>query len=126
MTKANQIFRNNSLGFSDESARCRPSYFAARRVELAKQPRQNRRPPEKRVKEKDVTATLTQLRDLLKSDVGLTAPVLKELVGHVVSEAGIVAGYAKPQMFARFTINALPALAAIGRAQHPDGDEAPP
>ena len=49
----------------------------AKRVELAEQQRLNRRPPVQRIKEKDVTAVLTQLRDLLQSDVGLAAPVLK-------------------------------------------------
>jgi hypothetical protein len=98
----------------------------ARRAELAEQQRLNRRPPVKRVKEKDVTAALAQLRQLLQSDVGLAAPVLKELVGDVVIEARTVEGEAKPQMFARFTINALRALAAIGQANHPDGDDASP
>jgi hypothetical protein len=97
-----------------------------KRAELAQQQRLNRRPPVKRVKEKDVTAALAQLRQLLHSDVGLAAPVLKELVGDVVIEARIVEGEAKPQMFARFTINALPALAAIGQASQPDGDAASP
>jgi len=87
----------------------------AKRVELAEQQRLNRRPPVQRIKEKDVTAVLTQLRDLLESDVGLAAPVLKELVGDVVIESRGVEGQSRPQMFARFTIDALPALALIGR-----------
>jgi site-specific DNA recombinase len=98
----------------------------AKRAELAEQQRLNRRPPVKRVKEKDVTAALAQLRQLLQSDVGLAAPVLKEIVGDVVIEAQIVEGEAKPQMFARFTINALPALAAIGKENQPDGNDATP
>ena len=98
----------------------------AKRAELAEQQRLNRRPPVKRVKEKDVTAALAQLRQLLQSDVGLAAPVLKELVGDVVIEARTVEGEAKPQMFARFTISALPALALIGQANHLDGDDAAP
>ena len=98
----------------------------AKREELAVQQRLNRRPPVKRVKEKDVTAALSQLRQLLQSDVGLAAPVLKELVGDVVIEARIVEGHEKPQMFARFTINALPALAAIGQAAQSDGDDTCP
>ena len=97
----------------------------AKRAELAEQQRLNRRPPVKRVKEKDVTAALAQLRQLLQSDVGLAAPVLKELVGDVVIEARLVEGEAKPQMFARFTINALPALAAIGRGPDAAGDYGP-
>ena len=98
----------------------------AKRAELAEQQRLNRQPPVKRVKEKDVTAALAQLRQLLQSDVGLAAPVLKELVGDVVIEARTVEGEAKPQMFARFTISALPALALIGQANHLDGDDAAP
>jgi hypothetical protein len=73
-----------------------------------------------RIKEKDVTAVLTQLRDLLQSDVGLAAPVLKELVGDVVIESRVVEGHTRPQMFARFTIDALPALALIGRGPNPE------
>jgi hypothetical protein len=87
----------------------------AKRVDLAEQQRLNRRPPVQRIKEKDVTAVLTQLPDLLQSDVGLAAPVLKELVGDVVIESRVVEGHTRPQMFARFTIDALPALALIGR-----------
>jgi hypothetical protein len=92
----------------------------AKRVELAEQQRLNRRPPVQRIKEKDVTAVLTQLRDLLQSDVGLAAPVLKELVGNVVIESRVVEGHTRPQMFARFTIDALPALALIGRGPNPE------
>ena len=92
----------------------------AKRVELAEQQRLNRRPPVQRIKEKDVTAVLTQLRDLLQSDVGLVAPVLKELVGDVVIESRGVEGQSRPQMFSRFTIDALPALALIGREPHPE------
>ena len=91
----------------------------AKRVDLAEQQRLNRRPPVQRIKEKDVTAVLTQLRDLLQSDVGLAAPVLKELVGDVVIESRVVEGHTRPQMFARFTIDALPALALIGRGPNP-------
>ena len=98
----------------------------AKRAELAEQQRLNRRPSVTRVKEKDVTAALAQLRQLLQSDVGLAAPVLKELVGDVVIEARIVEGEVKPQLFARFTISALPALALIGQANHLDGDDAAP
>ena len=92
----------------------------AKRVELAEQQRLNRRPPVQRIKEKDVTAVLTQLRDLLQSDVGLVAPVLKELVGDVVIESRVIEGQSRPQMFARFTIDALPALALIGRGPNPE------
>ena len=92
----------------------------AKRVELAEQQRLNRRPPVQRIKEKDVTAVLTQLRDLLQSDVGLAAPVLKELVGDVVIESRVAESHSRPQMFARFTIDALPALALIGREPHPE------
>ena len=94
----------------------------AKRAELAEQQRLNRRPPVKRVKEKDVTAALAQLRQLLHSDVGLAAPALKELVGDVVIEARIVEGEAKTRMFARFTINALPALAVLDRGRPGETD----
>ena len=77
-------------------------------------------PWHERLQEKDVTAVLTQLRDLLQSDVGLAAPVLKELVGDVVIESRVAEGQSRPQMFARFTIEALPALALIGRVPNPE------
>jgi len=96
----------------------------AKRAELAEQQRLNRRPPVKRVKEKDVTAALTQLRALLQSDVGRAAPALKALIGDVVIESRIVEGQAKRQMFARFTINAVPAIAAVGKAAESEGDAA--
>ena len=101
-------------------------HLSAKREELAEQQRLNRRPPVKRVKEKDVTAVLAQLRPLLQSDVGLAAPMLKQLVGDVVIESRIVEGESKPQMFARFTINALPALVAIGQAAQSGGDDSSP
>ena len=97
----------------------------AKRAELTDQQRLNRRPPVKRVKEKDVTAALAKLRELLQSDVGLAAPVLRQLVGDVVIESRAVEGEAKPQMFARFSLNALPALAAIGGGHPADGDDGP-
>jgi hypothetical protein len=46
--------------------------------------------------------------------------VLKELVGDVVIESRGVEGQSRPQMFARFTIDALPALALIGRGPNPE------
>jgi hypothetical protein len=69
------------------------------------------------VKEKDVLAELNRLRDVLLSDVGTAAPVLKALVGDVVIEARAVEGHAKPEMVARFTIDAVPAIAALRRGK---------
>jgi hypothetical protein len=79
----------------------------------------------KSVKEKDVVAALTHLRDLLQGDVGVAAQVLKALVGDVILEARQVEGQAKPQMVARFTINTVPALAALERGRPTDRDVAP-
>ena len=95
--------------------------LTAKREALAAQQRSNRRPPVKRVKEKDVLAALTQLRDLLQSDVGVAAPALKALVGDVVIESRIVEGRARPEMYARFTINAIPALALLARGKAAGG-----
>jgi hypothetical protein len=67
------------------------------------------------VKEKDVLAELNRLRDVLQSDVGIAAPVLHALTGDVVLEARPAKNGKRPEMVARFTINALPALAAIGQ-----------
>ena len=79
----------------------------------------------KSVKEKDVVAALTHLRDLLQGDVGIAAQVLKALVGDVILETRQVEDKAKPQMVARFTINAVPALAVLERGKSSDRDGAP-
>jgi hypothetical protein len=69
----------------------------------------------KSVKAKDVVAALGKLRELLQGDVGVAAQVLKALVGDVVIETRQSEGQEKPQMVARFTINAVPALAVLDR-----------
>jgi hypothetical protein len=57
--------------------------------------------------------------------VGVAAQALKALVGEVAIETRQVDGYDKPQMVARFTINALPALAVLERGRPMDRDGAP-
>jgi DNA invertase Pin-like site-specific DNA recombinase len=99
--------------------------LAAKREQLKELQRAGRRPNVKSVKEKDVVAALTQLRDLLQGDVGVAAQVLKALVGDVILETRQVEGQAKPQMVARFTINAVPALAVLDRGGPMDRDGAP-
>jgi hypothetical protein len=84
-----------------------------------------RRPNVRSVKEKDVVAALVQLRDLLQADVGIAAQVLKALVDDVVLQKQHVDGYENPQMVARFTINAVPALAVLERNRPKDRDDAP-
>jgi hypothetical protein len=51
--------------------------------------------------------------------------VLKALVGDVVLELRQAEGQAKPQMVARFTINAVPALTVLERGRPTDRDAAP-
>jgi hypothetical protein len=58
-----------------------------------------------------------KLRDLLQGDVGVASQVLKALVGDVVIETRQVEEQEKPQMVARFTINAVPALAVLDRGR---------
>jgi DNA invertase Pin-like site-specific DNA recombinase len=87
----------------------------ALRADLVAERRRNQSPPVTRVKVKDVLAELNRLRDVLLSDVSVAAPVLKALVGDVVVEARTVEGQAKPQMVARFTIDTVPAIAALQR-----------
>ena len=79
----------------------------------------------KSVKEKDVVAALGKLRELLQGDVGVAAQVLKALVGDVVITTQQVEGHEKPQMVARFTINAVPALVMLERGKPTDRDAAP-
>jgi hypothetical protein len=99
--------------------------LAAKRERLKELQRASRRPNVKSVKEKDVVAALGKLRELLKGDVGVAAQVLKALVGDVVIERQQVDGQEKPQMVARFTINAVPALAVLDRGGPTDRDGVP-
>ena len=89
--------------------------LAAKRERLKQLQRAGRRPNVKSVKAKDVVAALGKLRELLQGDVGVAAQVLKALVGDVVIETRQSEGQEKPQMVARFTINAVPALAVLDR-----------
>lgn len=99
--------------------------LAAKREQLKELQRAGRRPSVKSVKEKDVVASLGKLRDLLQGDVGVAAQVLKALVGDVVLELRQIEGQKKPQMVARFTINAVPALAVLERGRPTDRDVTP-
>ena len=99
--------------------------LAAKREQLKQLQRAGRRPNVKSVKEKDVVAALGKLRELLEGDVGVAAQVLKALVGDVVIQRQHVDGYENPQMVARFTINAVPALAVLDRGGPTDRDGAP-
>lgn len=49
--------------------------------------------------------------------------MLKSFVGDVVMESRTVEGQAKPQMFARFTIDAVPAIVALRCGKGPGGDD---
>jgi DNA invertase Pin-like site-specific DNA recombinase len=89
--------------------------LAAKREQLKELQRAGNRPRVESVRNEDVVAALGRLRDLLQGDVGVAAQVLKLLVGDVVIETQHVDGYEKPQMVARFTINAVPALAVLSR-----------
>ena len=93
------------------------------REQLVEERRRSQRPPVTRVKEKDVLAELLRLRDLLQSDIAKAAPVLKELVGDVVLEARPVEGKRSPEISARFTIDAVPALAALRRMGGAESDD---
>ena len=99
--------------------------LAAKREQLKELQRAGQRPNVKSVKEKDVVAALGKLRDLLQGDVSVAAHVLKALVGDVVIQKQHVDGYENPQMVARFTINAVPALAVLERGKPTDRDGAP-
>ena len=89
--------------------------LAAKRERLKELQRAGRRPKVKSVREQDVVALLSHLRDLLQGDVAMAAQVLKALVGDVVIQKQHVDGYENPQMVARFTINAVAAMAVLGR-----------
>jgi DNA invertase Pin-like site-specific DNA recombinase len=93
------------------------------RAEFVAERRRNQSPPVTRVKEKDVLVQLNRLRDVLLSDVGAAAPVLKALVGDVVIDARTVEGKVRPQMTARFTIDAVPAIVALRRGKVSGSDD---
>jgi DNA invertase Pin-like site-specific DNA recombinase len=95
----------------------------AKRAELKEEQRRNRRPPVRSVKEQDVIVALTQLREVLLSDVGRAAPVLQALVGDVVIESKKVEGKKRPEMVAKFTIDGIPALVALDRGKGAGGDD---
>jgi DNA invertase Pin-like site-specific DNA recombinase len=97
--------------------------LAAKRERLKELQRAGQRPKVKSVREQDVVAALGKLRELLQGDVGVAAQVLKALVGDVVIEARKVEGKARPEMVARFTINAIPAMALLARGQAPKSDD---
>jgi hypothetical protein len=99
--------------------------LAAKREQLKELQRAGQRPKVTSVREQDVVAALGKLRELLQGDVGVAAQVLKALVGDVVIEARQVEGQEKPQMVARFSINTVPALAALERGRPTDRDVAP-
>jgi site-specific DNA recombinase len=99
--------------------------LAAKRERLKELQRAGRWPKVKSVREQDVVALLSHLRDLLQGEVGVAAQVLKALVGDVVIQKQHVDGYENPQMVARFTINAVPALAVLERGRPTDRDVAP-
>jgi hypothetical protein len=95
----------------------------AKRAELREEQRRNRRPPVTSVKEKDVVLALTQLREVLLADVGRAAPVLQALVGDVVVESKKIEGRKRPEMVAKFTIDGIPALAALDRGKGAGADD---
>jgi hypothetical protein len=99
--------------------------LAAKRERLKELQRAGRRPRVKSVREMDIRAALGNLRQLLQGDVGIAAQVLKALVGDVVIETRQVEGQEKPQMVARFTIDAVPALAVLDRSGPTDRDGVP-
>jgi hypothetical protein len=101
--------------------------LAAKRERLKELQRAGRRPKVKSVRQSDVVAALTKLHDLLQGDVGVAAQAIKALVGEVVIESRQVEGQVKPQMVARFSIDAMPALAVLdhGTACETDGNSWP-
>jgi len=97
--------------------------LAAKRERLKELQRAGRRPQVKSVREPDVVAELGRMRELLQGEVGVAAQVLKALVGDVVIEIRQVEGQEKPQMLARFTIDAIPAIAVLERRKGGKDDD---
>ena len=110
LDKADVTHLDAVIAKADEMGR----QLAAKRERLKELQRAGRRPRVKSVRETDVVAALARLRELLQGDVGVAAQVLKALVGDVVIEARKVEGKTT-ELVARFTINAIPALAVLDR-----------
>jgi hypothetical protein len=99
------------------------SQLKSKRERLKELQRARHRPAVTSVHAEDLVAALGQLRDLLKGDIGVAAQVLKALVGDVVIEARKVEGKKRPEMVARFTIDAIPAMAELSRRNSISGDD---
>jgi site-specific DNA recombinase len=97
--------------------------LAVKRERLKELQRAGRRPQVKSVRVPDVVAELGRLRELLQGEVGVAAQVLKALVGDVVIEIRQGEGQEKPQMLARFTIDAIPAIAVLERRKGGKDDD---
>jgi len=95
----------------------------AKRQRLKELQRAARRPSVKSVRQQDVVAELTKLRELLQGDVGVAAQLLKDLIGDVVVERRPVAGSDKTEMIAHFAIHAIPALVSLNRGKGANGDD---
>ncbi len=94
-----------------------------KRNRLKELQRAGRRPSVKRVREQDVVASLGNLREALQGDVGVAAQMLKALIGDVVIESRQIEGRRSPEMVARFTINAIPAMAVLNRSKSSESDD---
>ncbi len=94
-----------------------------KRNRLKELQRAGRRLSVKRVREQDVVASLGNLREALQGDVGVAAQMLKALIGDVVIESRQIEGQRSPEMVARFTINAIPAMAVLNRSKSSESDD---
>ena len=79
------------------------------------------------IQEQDIGASSGKLHDLMKGDVGVAAQPLNNAVAAGAIETLQIEGEEKPQMVARFTINAVPAVAELepGTATDRDSDPVP-
>lgn len=66
----------------------------------------------------DVRASLSDLRTLLRTDVAVAAPVLRELTGPVIVRQRQETGKQKSTWIAEFTANAAPVLLVLARAKN--------
>lgn len=97
--------------------------LAEKRERLRELQRNSHKPGVKSVRRLDIVAALGQLRELLQGDVSVVAIAIKALVGDVVIEARQVDGKKRPEMVARFTLNAIPAMAVLSRGKRAGTDD---
>jgi DNA invertase Pin-like site-specific DNA recombinase len=79
--------------------------------------RARNQPPPQSLTMSQVETYLEDLRGLMKQDMAVLAPLLRELTGPIIAEQVHAPGKKKPIWVARFTVNAVPILAKLSASR---------